>query len=94
MRLRDVLQPERVIAYTFQCFLWLVALLLAGELFANFVAMRHAPIWDIVVFLVIAAMTSPVAYLARERRRKRPGRKVLRRGAERTPVLPQDRGEA
>lgn len=94
MKLKDVLYPERVVGAAFRGFLWVLALLLAGEFLQKFIAARSVSVRDLAVLFLIVLAASPIAYLVREKRHKRVPRKVSRRGAERKPVLPHDRGEA
>ena len=47
----------------------------------------------LLILLVLSGLACIAAYFIREHGRPRSDRHLPRRGAERTPVLPQDRGE-
>jgi len=93
MRLRDLLYPEKVIGFAARVFCGLLALQLGGELLVRFLAAHNLSGLDALLIFPMLAAASIIAYLLRERR-GRPARHVPRRGAERRPVLPPDRGEA
>jgi hypothetical protein len=94
MRFSDLLHPERVAAYVAKVFCGVLVLLLVPTLIANLTSTIHFSTGERMVFCLVLVAVSPAAYLIREhRRRGRPRGRVPRRGAERTPVLPQDRGE-
>lgn len=93
MRLQDLLHPERVIAFAARVFCGLLALLIIRELIGELISSFHFSSGDVLAFFALIAAASPIAYLIREhRRRARPLHRASRRGAERKPVLPPDRG--
>lgn len=63
-----------------------LVLVVAGEAVAE--VLNRLPPADFLLLLVFLACVSPIAYLIREARRRRPQRQRTRRGAERTPLLP------
>ena len=88
MRLTDMLRPESAVQFAFQLFCVILGLLLAPTLLSSLLSSANLSTGDCLGLLVVFAAASPVAYWARERRRRRPGQRGGRRGAERTPLAP------
>lgn len=88
MRLLDLLDPERVISFLMKLALCLITL----SILLQFVACLLRQISPVAGFgiLGIIFLFSPLAYFIRQWRRGGTRRPEGRRGAERTPVLPQN----
>ena len=88
MRLRDLLDPERVLALMTKL---AVSLILVAAAIQFFVCMLRqiAPAAELVM-LCIFLLLSPLTYFIRQKRQGLPRRSGSRRGAERTPLLPQN----
>ena len=67
-------------------------LIFLGYLNMAWLSVKASP-FALVAFVVLTAVASITAYFIRESQRPRSERRENRRGAERTPVLPQDRRE-
>jgi len=90
MNLRDFFHPERAVAFAFKLFCAIVCLLaLPSLLTALFSQLSGTQLCGAVLLGLVA---SPIAYVIRERRHRRPAR-VARRGAERTPLPPPNEEE-
>jgi hypothetical protein len=88
MRFRDLFDPERALAILMKLAVSLVVLSVALQLIVCMV--RQIPPETGVVMAVVFLLLSPLAYFIREKRRGVPQRSGAPRGAERTPLLPQD----
>jgi predicted ABC-type exoprotein transport system permease subunit len=88
MRLNDLLDPERVISFLMKLALCLIML----SILLQFVVCLLRQISPAAEFgmLCIILLLSPLAYFIRRWRQGGKGRPEGRRGAERTPVLPQN----
>lgn len=91
MRVADLLRPETAVQFAFRLFCLILGLILAPTLLSSLLSSANLSIADCLGSLVLFAAASPVAYWARERRRRRPRHeRGGRRGAERTPLAPPD----
>jgi hypothetical protein len=88
MRLRDLLDPERVISFLMKLAFGLIMF----SILLQFVACLLRQISPAAEFgmLCIVLLLSPLAYFIRKWRRGGKERPEGRRGAERTPLLPQN----
>ena len=88
MRLRDLFDPERVISFLMKLAVCLIML----SILLQFVACLLRQISPATEFgmLCIVFLLSPLAYFIRQLRRGVKERHEGRRGAERTPLLPQN----
>ncbi len=85
MNLRDFFNPERAAAFAFKLFCAILCLLALPSLFTAFFSqLSRAQLFGL---LLLGLVASPIAYVMRERRQRRPAR-AARRGAERTPLPP------
>jgi len=92
MNLRDFLHPERAVAFAFKLFCAVLCLLALPYLFAAlFPQLSGTQLFGLVLVCLLA---SPIAYVIRERRHRRPVHRTARRGAERTPLPPPNEDEA
>jgi len=83
MRIDDFARPETMIRTAVKLFVVILALLLLPTLLQ--VLVRALPGLAVVIGIAIASF---VAYAARQREGRSPGRRQQSGGAERTPVLP------
>jgi hypothetical protein len=83
MRIHDFARPETMIRAAAKMFAFILALLLLPSLLQ--VLVRAIPGLAVVLGIAIASF---VAYAARQREGRGPGRSQRSGGAERTPVLP------
>jgi len=88
MRLGDFIDPERGPANLLKLAVYPLILLIGLQLLASLV--RELPAVAELGFLLFLLVMSPLAYLIRKSRRGRPREQGTRRGAERTPLLPQN----
>jgi hypothetical protein len=88
MRLRELLDPERVLVVLMKLAVSLILLLVGLQLFACMLR-QIAPAAGFVM-LCVFLLLSPLAYFIRQKRQGLPQRSGARRGAERTPLLPQN----
>jgi len=88
MRFRDLFDPERALAFLMRLAICLIFLSVALQLAVCMV--RQIPQAAVFVLLCVFLVLSLLAYLIRQRRRGVPQRSGARRGAERTPLLPQN----
>ena len=88
MRLRDLLDPERALSILMKLAIFLILL----SVFLQCVACLLQQVSPSAEFAVLCVffLLSPLAYLIRRIRQGRPQRPGPRRGAERTPLLPQN----
>ena len=92
MDLRDFLHPERAAAFAFKVFCAVLCLLALPYLLAAlFPQLSGAQLCGLVLLCLLA---SPIAYMIRERRHRRPVHRAARRGAERTPLPAPNEDEA
>ena len=91
MNLRDLLHPERAVAFAFKLFCVILCLLALPSLLAALLPQLSGT--QLIGLLLLGLVASPIAYVIRERRHRRPPR-AARRGAERTPLPPPNEGEA
>ena len=85
MNLRDFLHPDRAVAFAFKLCCAILCLLALPCLLATLLPqLSGAQLFGAVLLGLVA---SPIAYVMRERRQRRPAR-AARRGAERTPLPP------
>jgi len=92
MNLRDLLHPDRAVAFAFKLCCAILCLLALPYLFAAlFPQLSGTQLFGLVLLCLIA---SPMAYLIRERRHRRSVHRAARRGAERTPLPPPNEEEA
>ena len=78
--------PDKLLGILLNLVVLLLVVLVTGQLLTELLC-RLAPA-DFLWLLAFLVCTSPLAYLIREARRRRPQRQRTRRGAERTPLLP------
>lgn len=88
MRLRDLLDPERVLAISMKLAVCLILFSVVLQL-AVCIVRQVAPVAGLVLLCVLV-LSSPLAYLIRQKRLGRTRESGARRGAERTPLLPHD----
>jgi Ca2+/H+ antiporter len=88
MRLRDLLDPERALAALMKLALALILVAVGLQLFVCMVR-QIAPAAGFVM-LCVFLLLSPLAYFIRQKRQGISQRSGARRGAERTPLLPQN----
>ena len=86
MRLRDVLDPERALAFLMKLAVCLILLSVFLQCVACY--LRQASPSVGFAMLCVFFLLCPLAYLIRRIRQGRPQRPGPRRGAERTPLLP------
>jgi hypothetical protein len=86
MNLRDVLYPERAVAFAFKLFCAVVCLLALPSFFAALLPQLSGT--QLFGWVLLCVLASPIAYLIRERQHRRPA--AARRGAERTPLPPNE----
>ncbi len=88
MRLRDLLDPERALSILMKLAIFLILL----SVFLQCVACLLQQVSPSAEFAVLCVffLLSPLAYLIRRIRQGRPQQSGARRGAERTPLLPQN----
>jgi len=91
MNLLDLLHPDRAVAFAFKLCCAILCLLALPEFLAVLLPQLSGTQLFGLVLLCLSA--SPIAYVIRERRHRRPAR-AARRGAERTPLPPPNEGEA
>ena len=90
MNLRDLLHPDRAVAFAFKlCCAILCLLALPSFLAALLPQLSGTQLFGLALLGLVA---SPIAYVIRERQHRRPAR-VARRGAERTPLPPPNEEE-
>lgn len=87
MRVRDLLDPERALSILMKLAVGLIVV----SIFLQFLccALRQLSQLAELEILCILLLVSPLAYFIRERRRGGKPPRAARRGAERTPLLPQ-----
>ena len=91
MNLRDLLHPDRAVAFAFKlCCAILCLLALPSFLAALLPQLSGTQLFGLVLLGLVA---SPIAYVIRERQHRRPARQAARRGAERTPLPPPNEEE-
>ena len=90
MNLRDLLHPERAMALAFKLCCAIFCLLALPEFLAALLPQLSGT--QLLGFVLLCLLASPMAYLIRERRHRRPAR-AARRGAERTPLPPPNEEE-
>jgi hypothetical protein len=88
MRLRDVLDPEWALSALMKLAVCLIFLSCVLQ-FVACVMQQFSPAAEFAM-LCVFFLLSPLAYLIRRIRQGRPQRPGARRGAERTPLLPQN----
>jgi hypothetical protein len=88
MRFRDLFDPERGPATLVKLALYPLILLIVFQFVLCL--LTHLRPEAMFGLLCIVVLVSPLAYLIRKRRRGRPREQGARRGAERTPLLPQN----
>lgn len=88
MRFRDLLDPKRGPETLVKLALYPLILLIVFQFVLCF--LTHLPPEAMFGLLCILMLLSPLAYLIRKYRRGRPREQGARRGAERTPLLPQN----
>ena len=88
MRLRDLLDPERALALLMKLAASLILVAVGLQLFVCM--LRQIPPAAEFVLLCVFLLLSPLAYFIRQKRQGLPQRSGARRGAERTPLLPQN----
>ena len=88
MRFGDLIDPERGPAALVKLALYPLILLIVFQFVLCF--LTQLPPAAEFALLCIVLLLSPLAYLIRKNRRGRPQRQGTRRGAERTPLLPQN----
>jgi len=92
MNLQDFLYPERAVGFAFKLFCFILCLLALPSLLATLLPqMSGSQLFGLVLLCLFA---SPIAYVIRERRHRRPAQGAARRGAERTPLPPPNEDEA
>jgi len=90
MNLRDLLYPDRAVAFAFKLCCVILCLLALPEFLAALLPQLSGT--QLLGFILLCLLASPTAYVIRERRHRRPVR-VARRGAERTPLPPPNEEE-
>ena len=89
MNLNDLFDPERGPATLIKFALYPLAFVVTCQLII--VPLCKLPGIDLLLIFIFLVLTSPLAYLMRKARGRRPERGDGRRGgAERTPILPQN----
>ncbi len=88
MRFSDLIDPERGPAALLKLALYPLILLVVFSLALSLLT-QLPPLAELALF-VLVLLLSPLAYLIREAQQGRPRREGARRGAERTPLLPQN----
>ena len=92
MNLRDFMDPERAVAFAFKLFCVILCLLALPSFFAALLPQLSGT--QLLGLVLLCLLASPIAYLIRERRQRRPALRAARRGAERTPLPPPNEDEA
>jgi len=92
MNLRNLLHPERAVALSFKLFCAIFCLLALPPFLATLLSQLSGT--QLLGLMLLGLVASPIAYMIRERRHRRPARQAARRGAERTPLPPPNEGEA
>lgn len=88
MRFRDLLNPEHASALLVKLAITLILVAVGLQLFVCMLR-QIAPAAGFVM-LCVFLLLSPLAYFIRRKRQGLPQRSGARRGAERTPLLPQN----
>jgi hypothetical protein len=91
MNLQDFLYPERAVAFAFKLFCFILCLLALPSLLAKLLPQMSGS--QLLGLAMLWLLASPIAYLIRERRHRRPAHGAARRGAERTPLPPPNEDE-
>jgi uncharacterized membrane protein YfcA len=91
MRFRDFVDPEKGPSAMIRLALVPLIFVIACDAVGAFV--RQLSGGDLLLLFLALALVSPFAYLIREARRDRTRRHMNRRGAERTPLVPFNRGD-
>ena len=92
MNVRDLLNPERAAAFAFKLFCVILCLLMLPALFTALLS--HLSATQLFGLILLGLVASPIAYMIRESRHRRPAHGAARRGAERTPIPPPNEDEA
>jgi len=92
MNLRDFLHPDRAVAFAFKLFCVILCLLALPEFLATLLPQLSAT--QLLTLVLLCLLASPIAYVIRERRHRRPVHRAARRGAERTPLPAPNEDEA
>ncbi len=92
MNLRDFFHPERAVAFAFKLFCAIVCLLALPSLLTALLSQLSGT--QLFGLALLGLVASPIAYVIRERQRRRPAHRAARRGAERTPMPPPNEDEA
>ena len=87
MKFRDLLDPERALAFAMKLALCLILLSVVLQFVCC--ALRYISPATELGMLCIFFLVSPLAYFIREWRRGAKHPRAAKRGAERTPLLPQ-----
>ena len=88
MRLRDVLDPNRALSALMKLAVCLILLFVVFQFVVCLLQQASAAAWFALLCLFL--LLSLVAYLIRQKRQGRQQQLGARRGAERTPLLPQN----
>jgi hypothetical protein len=91
MRFSDFLDPKRGPEALMRLALYPLLILVTGSLVIGIAGQLGAA--DLLLGLLLLVLASPLAYVIREARQDRREEPRTRRGAERTPLLPQDEEE-
>ena len=91
MNLRDFFDPERAAAFAFKMFCVMVCLLALPSFLAALLPQLSGT--HLLGLMLLCLLASPIAYVIREHRNRRPARTAARRGAERTPLPPPNEEE-
>ncbi len=92
MNLHDLFSPERAGAFAFKLFCIILCLLALPSLLATLLPQLTGT--QLFGLVLLCLLVSPIAYVIRERQHRRPVHRAARRGAERTPLQPQNEDEA
>ena len=86
MRFSDLFHPGKGPSAMIRLAILPLVFVIACDALCAFV--RQLSGGDLLLLLLALALASPLAYLIRKARQRRPQRQGARRGAERTPLLP------
>jgi putative exporter of polyketide antibiotics len=90
MNLRDLLHPERAVAFAFKLCCAILCLLALPSFLATLLSQLSGT--QLLSLMLLGLVVSPIAYVIRECQHRHPAR-APRRGAERTPLPPPNEEE-